>query len=452
MSRKPLLNGLIKRTIIPSVLVAILLLNLASIAYAAPSSAVSVETDNIIEVGSSQEVVVTFQNTASSDINDVASTIQFITFAAANLNPSRTLIALNASWEIYANEADPVPRVIGTVTGVNTPEIYAPYSVTSPIDMYTWALGKPSGTLDVYTDTSQFDNSLKILRPGEVLKLTITALCGGLVGDSRIWFFFRATEYEPTSIPVPNINTIPEAQRMNLYYSKSPGPIQMPYWWPLHNSYDPYDADINTGHVFEQVSWTRRATTRAFSKSNKLVHQIAVANPEEGSFSFHICGMKFNDLNRDGIHDSETEPGINGVAVTLLGPDQQTKAEVYYEGKFIYTPPDDTNPLESGENGLEGSFCFNLQDVQPGTYVFYVREDVPPGWVATTPTLIGPITLVASDSGPRESLHNNFGNASPQITRVPALSQWGMIGMATLLAGFLIWAARRKRSNLGKAL
>ncbi len=727
----------------------------------APSGAVEVETDNVLELGDSEEVVVTFRNTASEDVNDVASTIQFVTLAAANLNPSRALIALDASWEIYTSEAAVTPRVTGTVIGTaDTNAIYAPYSTVAPIYLYVWSLGKPDGAtaLNAYTDSAQFANDLKVLRPGEVLKLKITVECQNVVGDSRIWFFFRATEFEPTTIPVTDITAIPEAQKINLYYSKSPGPNKTPYWWPLHNSYAPYDSDIATGHVFEQVSWTRVPTEHAFAKSNKLVHQKPQENPGlpciditktgpaealrgenityeftvsncgtvgltnvtvtdtllgsydipdlpvgashtfnttytvpgdasdplvnsatasgwyggqevtdqdshsvdmatvaevepcinitktgpaeaiEGenityeftvsncgnvglnnvtvtdtilgnhnipdlavgasytfnviyavpndapdplvnnatasgwyggeevtdqdshsvdivdednpciditktgpaeakkgetityeftisncgnvglanvtvtdtllgsydigdlavgasqtftdtytipgdapdilvnnatasgwhnitqvtdpdthpvitkpSFSFHICGIKFRDLDRDGRYDVETEPGIDAVTITLLGADNSTPAEEYYP-ELKYPEPEE-NPLLSGENMLKGSYCFNIYNETDGKeYTFYVREEVPPGMVATTRTWVGPLTLVASTDGPRESINNHFGNAripppvggeAYPVSRASVIAPWIVLGV--LVAGGTGWYILRRR-------
>ena len=728
----------------------------------APSGAVEVEADNVLELGDGEEVVVTFRNTASEDVNDVASTIQFVALAAANLNPSRALIALNASWEIYVSEAAASPRAIGTVTGaVDTTAIYAPYSTIGTVYLYTWALGKPDGTsaLNAYTNSAQFANDLRILRPGEVLKLKITAECQDVVGDSRIWFFFRATEFEPTSVPVANITAIPEAQRINIYYSKSPGPVKTPYWWPLHNSYDPYDSDIMTGHVFEQVSWTRVPTEHAFAKSNKLVHQkpqenpglpciditktgpaeavegenityeftvsncgtvgltnvtvtdtllgsynigdlavgasytfsatykvhnddpdplvnsatasgwynttqvtdpdshsvdiVEVASPciditktgpaeavkgenityeftvsncgnvgltnvtvtdtllgshnipdlavgasynfnatytipgtapdplvnnatasgyhnktrvtdpdshsvnivevpdpricitktgpaeaqkgetityeftvsncgnvgltnvtvtdtllgsynigdlsvgasqtftdtytipndapdtlvnnataagwhnttqvtdpdshpvtTKSSFSFHICGVKFRDLDADGKYDVETEPGIDGVTITLLGADNATPAEEYYPE--IKYPEPEVNPLLSGENQLKGSYCFNIYNETAGKeYTFYIREELPPGIVATTLTWTGPIKLVASAAGPRESLNNHFGNARMEppvggeaylVNKIPLLAPW-IAGAVLLAVGLICYVLRRRRAQ-----
>ena len=258
---------------------AILLLSPVPIANAAPSGAITVEADNVLQLGESGQVVVTFKNTAT-DISDVASTVQYITLAAANLNPSRTLIDTTAPapWSIH--KPDGTMRTGSTVAGTATSELYAPYSITDPVSMATWGLGSPSGTLAAYTDVSQFAPVLKVLQPQETLKLTVTIECQNVVGDSRIWFFFKATEtaYASGSYPT-DLATIDSQYRVNLYYSKLPGPVQTQYWLPLHNSYDPYDQDIGTGHNFGQHSWTRGETTRAFAKANKLVHQKPVETP-----------------------------------------------------------------------------------------------------------------------------------------------------------------------------
>ena len=259
------------RIVVASFLIPLLLIGILNVprVFAAPSGAVEVEEDNVLQLGDSTEVVVTFRNTATTALDDVASTIQYITLAAADLNPSRALIALDASWEIY-QPGDLTPRVSGNVTGsLDTGAIYAPYSTTDTIYLYTWALGQPSNSLIGYTDSSQFtvDPTLKVLRPGEVIKLKITVECQNVVGDSMLWFFFRATEVAYTTGSYPtDISAIGTAYRKNLYYSKLPGPGTTKYWLPLHNSYDPYDSGIATGHVFGQHSWEIEGTIRAFVK------------------------------------------------------------------------------------------------------------------------------------------------------------------------------------------
>ncbi|MEM3071936.1 MAG: hypothetical protein QW172_00560, partial [Candidatus Bathyarchaeia archaeon] len=371
---------------------------------------------------------------------DVASTVQYITLAAADLNPTRAQIDLTASWEIYSPDNLVIPRASGTVMGsVDLNAIYSPYSTTDFIYLYTWELGPPSGTLSAYTDPNQFISMLRVLRPQEILKLKVTIKCQKVVGDSMFWFFFKATEshYMAGNYPT-DINSIDAQNRMNLYYSKLPGPDQTKYWLPLHNSYDPYDADIGTGHNFEQLSWTRGSTIHAFAKANKLAHQKPKEDPEDpqGPYSFHICGIKFDDSNRNGLYDAEIEKGINDVTVILLGPDQKTLAEEYYPGMFEYPPPEG-NPLLTGENMLRGSYCFNLENVDPkggidkqGTYEFWVKIEEPTGREATTPTLIGPIILKASPEGPREKLDIHFGN-SPPTTRPPIMPSNPVGGIIT---------------------
>ncbi|MFC1956003.1 hypothetical protein ACFLWZ_05720 [Chloroflexota bacterium] len=434
----------------------------STLILAAPSGQVDVESDNILELGDSQEVVITFENTADTAVTDVASTVQFIAISAANLNPTRTAISLSADWEIWESETAADRRAWGTV-GASGPssEIYAPYSTTSPIDLYTWALGEADGSigLSIYTNSSQFEDDLKILRPGELFKLKITVNCLDIVGDSRIWFFFKATEFEPSTTTVSDIAAIPESQRMNLYYSKAPGSDQTPYWWPLHNSYDPYDADLDTGHNFEQHSWNKGGTTNAYAKSNKLVHQKPGEATEQEIFSFHICGAKFWDSNYNRIYDLDIESGIDGVSVVLLGPDQATKAEDWYGGMFDLVENED-NPLNTGENGLVGSYCFNLENVKPGSYTFYLKEEMPLGWMPVTPETIGPFTLEASEGGPREWINNNFGNV-PNISEVPPggrtvggyiypvnktrlLTPWIILTAAILAVGIVLV---RRRSN-----
>ncbi|MEM3150985.1 MAG: hypothetical protein QXK15_00225 [Candidatus Bathyarchaeia archaeon] len=426
----------------------ILIIALCNVSNAAPSGSIgapsgSVE-DNVLELGGEETVTVTFKNTAGADVNDVASTIQYITLAAANLNPSRVKIdPLKAEWEIY----DPMNnlRTSGTVEGeLDDLAIYSPYSTTQPVYIYTWKLGKPSDTLDAYTDPNQFEDAFRVLRPGETIKLIVTMKCQNLVGDSMFWFFFKATEahYAEGSYPT-SINGISDGDRMNLYYSKIPKGGDTKYWLPLHNSYDPYDADIGTGHNFDQHSWTRGATTHAFAKRNKIVHQKPQDDPDDPvdpTYSFHICGIKFNDLDRDGLFDAEVEQGIDGVTVTLLGPDMETLAEKYYEGSFDYPYPEG-NPLLTGENQLKGSYCFNLENVKPGIYIFYVKIDELAGSKPTTPILIGPITLEADEDGHYESLNNNFGNSpltSPPPTRPPYVGgKVYMVNKLIILAPYL---------------
>jgi hypothetical protein len=118
---------------------------------------------------------------------------------------------------------------------------------------------------------------MKILRPRENVTLIVNLKCLA-DGDATIWFFFRSTEDHHTSAPTDLTGV---TDKTNLYWSGS-------VWYPLHNSYDPYDSGINTGHAWGpgQNSWTTLSSTAAgFAKANKVVHQTTT---EPSTASIHL--------------------------------------------------------------------------------------------------------------------------------------------------------------------
>jgi len=433
-----------KMKFIAALVLLVLMLQFPSKVLAAPSGEIYFpetgddEAHNILETGNSTDVTVLFKNAAGADITDVASTIQYITIAAANLNPTRTNISLLATWEIYPPNSA-TPRVYGNVMGTKSNEIYSPYSTTTPIELYVWRLGPPNSTLQAYTNSSQFNNDLRILRPGEVLNFTVTVNCLDEVGDSVIWFFFKATEdaFADGSYPT-SINQI--SDRSNLYYSKLPGPDKTRYWLPLHNSYDPYDSDLGTGHSFWQHSWTREPTTHAFAKANKHVHQKLAVPPADGNggppaevYTFHICGVKFLDINRNVVWEMGIDRPVDGVKLWLLAKTSDGRyvladsPESPYYGK-IKVIEEHGNPVVSGEGGktLSGHYCFNLNVTESGKYEFYIWLDestLPANYkvypaienksLIINATLIGPITLTTGEN--EVSYNNNFANYPPPV-------------------------------------
>ena len=130
----------------------------------APSSQIrfpdgSTSLDNFLALGDSETLTITFRNSADPSVTgtsaDVASTIQYISVAAANENPSRALITFPSapSWGIwnYTNVPGGVPgayRVQGTVTtSLDTAAIFAPFSLVNTLYLYTWELGAPNASL-----------------------------------------------------------------------------------------------------------------------------------------------------------------------------------------------------------------------------------------------------------------------------------------------------------------
>lgn len=413
-------------------LVSMFLLQFPVMVLAAPSSAIyfpevsNSSAHNILETDTSTTITISFKNTAGADINDVASTIQYLTIAAANLRPDRTSINPVAQWEIFHGAT---LRTSGTVTAEKSSGIYSPYSTTTTVDLYVWSLGQPSSTLANYTDPSQFNNDLKILRPGEVLNFTVTFKCLG-VGDTVIWFFLKASEDEFPSNSYPtSIDQI--SDKCNLYYSSLPGGA-IKFWLPLHNSYDPYDEDLGTGHSFRQHSWSREPTTHAFAKANKHIHQKLSESSGE-FFTFHICGVKFLDNNRNGIWEIGIDQPVNGVKLWLLAKTQDGRLvpadgpDSPYYGS-IAVIEEHGNPVLSGEGGeaISGLYCFNLKVTKSGSYEFYIWLDestLPANYkvypaiedesLIINSTLIGPIML---ETGENEvSYGNNFANYPPPV-------------------------------------
>lgn len=109
-----------------------------------------------------------------------------------------------------------------------------------------------------------------------------------------------------------------------------------------------------------------------------------------------ISGMKFNDLNNNGIKDNG-EPGLAGWT--------------------IYLDTDNDGVLDPGEKttvtGADGSYYFSVtpdgDKSDPDNDPFYVKEVNQNGWVQTTPNPAG-ILITAAD--PTET-NVNFGNFLP---------------------------------------
>jgi hypothetical protein len=112
-----------------------------------------------------------------------------------------------------------------------------------------------------------------------------------------------------------------------------------------------------------------------------------------------ICGMKFNDLNRDGIKDLN-EPGIFNWGIALANSPASPPIEITYT---------DSN----------GHYCFNY--LEPGTY--FVTEINQQGWTQTFPSQ-GNYALTLQVG---ENVNNiDFGN---MVSNCPdSLMNWSSLG------------------------
>ena len=98
-----------------------------------------------------------------------------------------------------------------------------------------------------------------------------------------------------------------------------------------------------------------------------------------------ISGLKFHDLNGDGVYDAGTEPGLAGWT--------------------IYLDDNDNMMFDAGEQfavtQMDGTYT--IVSVVPGPHL--VREVLQPGWIQTAAPL-NPVVTVAGQDSP----DNNFGN------------------------------------------
>ena len=98
-----------------------------------------------------------------------------------------------------------------------------------------------------------------------------------------------------------------------------------------------------------------------------------------------ICGIKFNDLNHNGVKDPG-EPGLAGWTITL------------------------TPGILTTTTSATGSYCFT--GLTPGTYT--VSEVQQPGWTQTLPGGPGTYTVTV----PPSATNLNFGNCQHPLGAV----------------------------------
>ena len=206
---------------------------------------------NLISVGDRDAFLATMVNTGDPGLpQDV---LQYITLTAV---ASNNLVKVWGIANVTVQRSDATLKWVGAVSGTTETIMYAPWSLTESFSAVTWTLPE--------TVT---------LEGGEILKIGVGLRCLG-EGTTRIHIFPRATEeHHPVTVPPGSV-----LDRRNLYQYNGP-------WYPLHNSYDPYDANINNGHSWDQHSWNPRETTSAYAMGEKTVEQTDGPPPVGG---FHI--------------------------------------------------------------------------------------------------------------------------------------------------------------------
>jgi hypothetical protein len=144
--------------------------------------------------------------------------------------------------------------------------------------------------------------------------------------------------------------------------------------------------------------------------------------------------FKFNDLDKDGVLDHGEWDDANNDGVLDSGDGGGLEGwhfVVTHLGIMVF----------EGDTGPDG---WLIRAVDPGLY--RVTETTQKGWQSTTPTSV--LATVPDDG----SATVEFGNRRERLEvppAVPTMGQWGMIAMATLLAGSMIWVVRKRQTSSG---
>ena len=135
--------------------------------------------------------------------------------------------------------------------------------------------------------------------------------------------------------------------------------------------------------IYPYAVQNSNAGTSTFAIHNNVV--ICGTTAPEVIKTGSICGMKFNDLNGNGVRDVG-EPGLPGWIINLS----------YSNAAGHVTLVDTTD--------ANGNYCFN--NLQGGTYT--VSETNQSGWQQTAPPSPGTYTIALAAGQNKDSL--NFGN------------------------------------------
>ena len=180
--------------------------------------------------------------------------VQYVTLTAVIKDDSLIAIVGDATYEIFDNSTGiPVSVTTGTATLLGTElEHFAMWddTYTKKFNMTTWML--PSG---------------ETLPGDHYVSFTFTVHCLA-VGEARISVYPRSTEDHHETAPtlLSEVN-----DKKNLWFDGS-------NWYPAHNSYDPYDADLGYGHAWEPNSWkpNKAVQDKAFAKVMIYITQTEV--------------------------------------------------------------------------------------------------------------------------------------------------------------------------------
>jgi len=203
------------------------------------------------QVGKTKTLTIVASNTGVPQ-----SRIYYLTFTAVIGNYSLLKFEgppYTAHIKIYYNDGSTWEA---DVSGVLTEEKFSVFEVLGDYWMVTWRVpttypAKP------YLEGNYFG----YLNAKAEISFQVT---GVAQGSTWLAFFPRATEdHHAAGVPLGSV-----ADKANIWESRG-------YWYPVHNSYDPYDIDIGTGHVFQSLTWTALPATSKYARAIRFIDVVS---------------------------------------------------------------------------------------------------------------------------------------------------------------------------------
>ncbi len=147
-----------------------------------------------------------------------------------------------------------------------------------------------------------------------------------------------------------------------------------------------------------QTGWVQTFPAAPGTYSMTVTSGTDSKNNDFGNFQLgKISGMKFNDLNGNGVNDSE--PALSGWTINLTNPD---------------------GTVSTTTTAADGTYSF--LDLTAGTYT--ISEVLQTGWVQTFPAAPGTYSVTVTSG--TDSKNNDFGNFQ---TRQLSFIKFGMLDM-----------------------
>lgn len=171
------------------------------------------------------------------------SILRFVTFSAAIKDSSAVGFASSykGTYKVYLK--DSTLKFSGDVVGTLTTEKNANLdkSGKNSFETLTWTL--PS---NVY------------MEGGGEIEFSFNVV-GEAAGSSKVLFFSRSSEdHHSSGAKLSDI-----VDKKNIWLDNSTG-----LYYPAHNSFDPWDDSIKTGHAWDQWSWDMKKTSNSFAKAS----------------------------------------------------------------------------------------------------------------------------------------------------------------------------------------